>query len=127
VISPFLQAFTQRINLIRIASTTKLLRQTGLGGFASKQLNKSMISTYLRLTNGGASLRQVIHFVQLFRSGNFAEYDFGTDYNQVYYGENGPPSYELENATAKVYLHYGSGDPIVSPIVRTSYWQAKAF
>jgi hypothetical protein len=112
------QAFAKRINLNRIAATTKLLRQTGIGGFASEQLDELKIPTYLRLTNGGASLRQVIHFAQLFRSGKFAEFDYGGDWNEAFYGESEPPNYELENATAKIYLHYGLNDLVVSPIVR---------
>ena len=45
----------------------------------------------------GCSLKATNHFVQLFRSNKFCQYDYGKESNMHIYGQIEPKEYQLEN------------------------------
>lgn len=64
----------------------------------------------------GAAVRQVIHYGQLMQNDKFARYDFGTYRNKRIYGRPDPPSYNLNNISAPVALHYGFNDMLADVV-----------
>ncbi len=44
---------------------------------------------------GGTSARNVNHWIQLFSTKEFTQYDYGMEMNYVKYGQSKPPSYDL--------------------------------
>lgn len=75
-----------------------------------------MASHFLSHLPSGASIYQIIHYVQLTRSNSFQKYDFGKHLNQKIYGSNYPPKYNLYKISAPVALHYGSNDYLADTI-----------
>lgn len=63
----------------------------------------------------GASLRQTVHFSQLYLSGKFRKYDFGYIQNYYEYGVFEPPEYKTENIKANTYFYYGENDYLSNP------------
>lgn len=83
----------------------------------SKKLNfiilsvQTLFPVYLSHTPAGAATYQLVHYVQLGRSGRFSQYDWGTpEMNFVKYGSEIPPDYNLKNVVARVILHYADND-----------------
>lgn len=65
-------------------------------------------------TPAGASSRQFGHYAQLYNSGKFRKFDYGSRLINLYtYGSSNPPDYNLTKITAPVILHYGENDWMV--------------
>uniref|UniRef100_T1PKF7 Alpha/beta hydrolase n=1 Tax=Musca domestica TaxID=7370 RepID=T1PKF7_MUSDO len=61
------------------------------------------------------SMNQAIHFVQLYKSGHFRQFDFGTKGNEQRYNQTTPPDYQLANINPRFPLHlYHSKDDTFS-------------
>lgn len=71
-----------------------------------------MIPEILATTPAGASVNQIIHYLQEYRSGYFRRFDHFLIRNKKYYGSYSPPSYDLKNLTAPMYFYYGTGDKL---------------
>lgn len=65
----------------------------------------------------GASVRQVIHYLQCFSYGSFLKYDHGATENLKLYGSKRPPEYNLSNVRTNVQLMYGTQDFLASESV----------
>ncbi|XP_061386646.1 lipase 3-like [Musca vetustissima] len=52
------------------------------------------------------STNQAIHYVQLYKSRKFRQFDFGTKGNQEHYKQDTPPDYQLANVNPQFPLHY---------------------
>jgi hypothetical protein len=127
------QEFVERFHLYEITPNTELFRNTEWGAFKScqddssfqdvcanvmflvggvntDQLNKSIIPTILLNTPAGSSFKQFMHFSQLYSSGRFRMFDYGSVKNYVRYGNPLPPDYPLRKIKTPVYLHYGRND-----------------
>jgi lysosomal acid lipase/cholesteryl ester hydrolase len=89
-----------------------------VGGFNTDQFNKSMIPKLLAITSAGASIKQVEHFLQIYKSEKFRMFDYGTELNNVLYRQDEPIDYPLEKLTSQVYLFYGLNDWLVSEKVK---------
>lgn len=63
----------------------------------------------------GASVKQLMHFIQLNRSGLFRRYDYGKKGNLQTYSNWKPPSYNLTAASAPVLIYYALNDWLVHP------------
>ncbi|XP_052863648.1 lipase 1-like [Anopheles cruzii] len=65
----------------------------------------------------GASSKQLVHFVQMHRTGRFQQFDYGRREggNRAHYGADEPPVYNLTAATAPVAIFYGLNDWMVGP------------
>jgi lysosomal acid lipase/cholesteryl ester hydrolase len=81
-----------------------------IGGFNSEQLNRTMIPAILQNTPAGAAVRQLTHYGHGVNSGKFRMYDWGLVENMQRYGSASPPDYNLNQVTARVFLHYGDND-----------------
>ncbi|XP_055715506.1 lipase 3-like [Phlebotomus papatasi] len=81
-----------------------------IGGFDSEQLNRTLLPTILTYTPAGASTKQLIHYGQLYNSGYFRQYDYGTSRNSVKYRKQTPPIYPLRSITAPIALYYSEND-----------------
>lgn len=59
----------------------------------------------------GTSTKTVVHYAQeIQESGNFQNFDYGPEENMKRYGNNTPPSYNLENISAPVVMFYAQND-----------------
>lgn len=85
-----------------------------LFGFNGDQFNLTLLPEILKRTPAGASVRQILHYVQAVTHRRFCQYDHGSYGNMRRYGRADPPDYNLENVTAPVYLYYGDNDWLVS-------------
>ncbi|KAJ8937416.1 hypothetical protein NQ318_007875 [Aromia moschata] len=74
---------------------------------------QSVIPLVSSLSTGGSVL-QVLHYIQLFRTGSYQKYDYGRETNLRKYGSVTPPRYNLKNVTAPVALFYSENDIFVS-------------
>lgn len=58
----------------------------------------------------GSSVKQLLHFAQLIKSGKFQMYDHGPLKNLKLYGHLIPPEYDLNKVTTPVAVVYGAND-----------------
>lgn len=56
----------------------------------------------------------MLHWRQLYQTGEFKYYDYGSD-NVLHYNQSTPPFYELENMKAPLAAWYGGKDWISAP------------
>lgn len=59
------------------------------------------------------SIKQLNHFAQLFKSGGFRHYDYQQK-NMKVYNSPTPPSYNLNNVKAPMFIYSGSCDKVVA-------------
>ncbi|NXF06457.1 LIPM Lipase, partial [Smithornis capensis] len=83
------------------------------GGFTNS-LNVSRMDVYLSRYPDSTSLKNMLHWRQLYQTGEFKYYDYGSD-NMLHYNQTTPPFYELENMKAPLAAWYGSKDWISAP------------
>ncbi|XP_009075186.1 PREDICTED: putative lysosomal acid lipase/cholesteryl ester hydrolase [Acanthisitta chloris] len=83
------------------------------GGFTSS-LNVSRIDVYLSRYPDSTSLQNMLHWRQLYQTGEFKHYDYGSE-NMLHYNQSTPPFYELENMKAPLAAWYGGKDWISAP------------
>lgn len=60
------------------------------------------------------SVKQLLHFLQLHKSGRFQMFDYESDNLKRYFRQT-PPEYKLMNVTAPVFLYSASEDSLISP------------
>lgn len=58
------------------------------------------------------SIKQLLHYIQLYKSGKFQRFDY-ENLNHFHYGKIFPPEYELKNVTAPAYLYHAEEDLLV--------------
>ncbi|KAK7871599.1 hypothetical protein R5R35_001791 [Gryllus longicercus] len=63
------------------------------------------------LKNNGISPKTVLHLMQLYLSGNFTMYDYGSRKNIEKYNTSKPLNYDIGNINLPVLLCYGTEDP----------------
>ncbi|NXL84793.1 LIPM Lipase, partial [Alectura lathami] len=83
------------------------------GGFTNS-LNVSRIDVYLARYPDSTSLKNMLHWRQLYQTGEFKHYDYGSD-NMLHYNQSTPPFYELENMKAPFAAWFGGKDWISAP------------
>ena len=66
-----------------------------VSGFSKDNLNLTRIGVYSAEYPGGTSFKNMIHFMQGVRSGEFKRYDYGVRQNLATYGSAQPPMYDL--------------------------------
>ncbi|KAG7210308.1 hypothetical protein KM043_011849 [Ampulex compressa] len=81
-----------------------------LGGYNLDQFNKTLMPTIAGHVPAGASVKQVLHYSQLVRSGRFRQYNYGFLGNWKVYRRLIPPAYDLKKVKVPVILHYGVND-----------------
>lgn len=58
----------------------------------------------------GNSFNTIEHYIQIFQSGKFRQYDYGRAKNILIYNSVEPPDYNLTSITLPIALFYGPGD-----------------
>ncbi|XP_020808895.1 lipase 3 [Drosophila serrata] len=83
------------------------------GGY--ENANASSMSVLIQTHPGGSSSNQGIHFLQLYDSHEFRQYDWGTKLNNELYGQDLPPDYDLSKITAPTHLYSSTNDALCGP------------
>ncbi|XP_039927160.1 lysosomal acid lipase/cholesteryl ester hydrolase-like [Hirundo rustica] len=83
------------------------------GGFTNS-LNVSRVDVYLARYPDSTSLKNMLHWRQLYQTGEFKYFDYGSD-NMLHYNQTTPPFYELENMKTPLATWYGGKDWISAP------------
>ncbi|XP_067217198.1 lipase 3-like [Linepithema humile] len=87
-----------------------------VAGFNPKQMDKSLLLVILGHVPAGSSVKQIIHYGQLIRSGllispgKFKQYDNGPISNKKEYASLTPPNYDVTKIKVPVALHYSKND-----------------
>ena len=87
----------------------------GLGaisGYHSENLDQDFFLSVLGHFPAGTSRKNLIHYMQIGSSGNFAQYNYGSGNNDKY-GSETPPEYDFSKVTCKVVLFAGENDNIL--------------
>lgn len=81
-----------------------------LYGYNKKEMNNTLITTYVGHIPAGSSLDQIVHYGQLVNSHRFCKYDHGYLENWKRYGTIIPPNYNLGIIKTPIYMYYSFGD-----------------
>uniref|UniRef100_A0A7I4YFX5 Lipase n=2 Tax=Haemonchus contortus TaxID=6289 RepID=A0A7I4YFX5_HAECO len=85
-------------------------------GYDSKGMNTSRIPVYLSHTPAGTSSLNILHWMQMVKTGSVARFDHGEALNKVAYGQKLPPPYEFKNISdTPIYLFTGGNDVLADP------------
>lgn len=105
------------------APTQPLCAQTffAFAGPDNGQLNRTMIPVITGHVPAGASTQQLFHFVQLYNTGNFEKYDYGSRKNKKIYGTKYPPKYDLSRVEAPIVLYSADDDWLIDPEVNIDF------
>ncbi|KAL3985211.1 alpha/beta hydrolase fold family protein [Acanthocheilonema viteae] len=81
-----------------------------IAGPRSNQFNKSRLLVYIE-GEGGTSVMNMIHWVQMVQSGKMQAYNYGSvKQNQLHYGRDSPPIYNISSFNVPIYLYWGKND-----------------
>uniref|UniRef100_A0A8D0FM59 AB hydrolase-1 domain-containing protein n=1 Tax=Strix occidentalis caurina TaxID=311401 RepID=A0A8D0FM59_STROC len=75
---------------------------------------QSRIDVYLSHYPDSTSIKNMLHWRQIYQTGEFKYYDYGSD-NMLHYNQTTPPFYELENMKAPLAAWYGGRDWLSVP------------
>lgn len=85
-------------------------------GFDKKQLNETRLPVYYTHTPAGTSVRNMVHFAQMYISKKFQMYDYGSsEENKKHYGQPTPPRYNASDMTVPVALYWAQNDWLADP------------
>jgi len=73
------------------------------------------MSVLIETHPAGSSSNQGIHYLQLWKSGEFRQYDWGTKKNKELYGQELPPDYDLSQITAPTHSYSSNNDALCGP------------
>ncbi|KAL7642089.1 UNVERIFIED_CONTAM: hypothetical protein RMT77_007963 [Armadillidium vulgare] len=119
----------------------KLCRKALLlaGGNPDENINMKTVPFYFKYYPEPTSLRTLVHFLQIVRSGQFQKYSFGRKLNNLIYKSPTPPLYDLKKVTVPTNVIWSAADNLtpaegakellkVLPNVKSTYEiTAKAF
>uniref|UniRef100_A0A663LKZ2 Lipase n=1 Tax=Athene cunicularia TaxID=194338 RepID=A0A663LKZ2_ATHCN len=80
-----------------------------LGGYNEKNLNMTQLDVYTSHYPDGTSVKNVIHWAQVLKSGDFKAFDYGSK-NAAVYHQDTPPSYRLEEMPVPTAVWSGGED-----------------
>ncbi|XP_073824119.1 lipase 3-like [Musca autumnalis] len=81
------------------------------GGPGMSNIKQSILSDVCAAQPAGASIKQILHFVQVYVKGKFQQYDYGSrQHNELHYKQSTPPAYDISSITNCVHLYYGVTD-----------------
>ncbi|XP_068140647.1 lipase 3 [Drosophila tropicalis] len=81
-----------------------------IGGWGTRHLNQLFLTDVCETHPAGASTSQIIHYLQLYTSGDFRQYDHGKEQNEIIYQQSTPPSYNVQNIHSCVHMYYSDND-----------------
>ncbi|XP_049666212.1 lipase member M-like [Accipiter gentilis] len=80
-----------------------------LGGYNEKNLNVTRLDVYTSHYPDGTSVKNMIHWAQVMKSGEFKAFDYGSENPAVYHQET-PPSYRVEEMPVPTAVWSGGED-----------------
>ncbi|NXN38988.1 LIPM Lipase, partial [Rhinoptilus africanus] len=80
-----------------------------LGGYNEKNLNMTRLDVYTSHYPDGTSVKNVMHWAQVMRSGEFKAFDYGSK-NPAVYHQDIPPSYQVEEMPVPTAVWSGGED-----------------
>ncbi|XP_017122250.1 lipase 3 [Drosophila elegans] len=83
------------------------------GGYVNA--NASSMKVLIETHPAGSSSNQGIHYLQLWESKEFRQYDWGTKKNNEIYGQDLPPDYDLSLITAPTHSYSSNNDALCGP------------
>ncbi|KAK6107582.1 alpha/beta-hydrolase lipase region family protein [Brugia pahangi] len=87
-----------------------------IAGPDNGQFNKSRLSVYIG-GEGGTSVMNMIHWVQMINSGKLQAYDYeSVKENQRHYGNDSPPIYDISSVNVPIYLYWSLNDWLANTI-----------
>jgi len=82
-----------------------------IGGSDESQMNSSRIPVFLSDEPAGTSTMNIIHWMQMVRTGKLQKYDFENDAdNMQHYGQTTPPEYDIGKINADVRIFWSPTD-----------------
>eukprot|EP00731_Ephydatia_muelleri_P029819 Em0021g342a len=85
-------------------------------GFDRTDINITRLEVYVTHTPAGTSVRNVVHWSQMIRSGLFCMYDYGSpNANMEHYGVPNPPNYNITQLQVPTALFSGGNDWVADP------------
>lgn len=63
----------------------------------------------------GTSKKNLLHWLQMYETGEFKDYDYGTKHNKQIYGTATPPAWDLSKIKFPVHLFAGDYDMLADP------------
>ncbi|XP_054839048.1 lysosomal acid lipase/cholesteryl ester hydrolase-like [Eublepharis macularius] len=85
-----------------------------IGGFNATNINTSRADIYTAYFPDGGSVKTILHWRQVAKSGVFRCFDYGSE-NQAKYNQNFPPSYNLQDMIVPTSVWSGEKDLIADP------------
>ncbi|XP_030378991.1 lipase 3-like [Scaptodrosophila lebanonensis] len=80
-----------------------------------KNSNMSSLAVLRKTHFAGNSNNQVLHYMQLWISKKFRQYDWGLEKNRELYGQDMPPDYDLSKITAATHAYTAHNDDKCGP------------
>ncbi|CAM4594035.1 unnamed protein product [Caretta caretta] len=84
------------------------------GGFNEKNLNMSRMDVYTGRFPDETSAKNLLHWAQAVKSGEFKYFDYGSE-NKAKYNQSVPPCYKIEDMTVPTAVWSGGEDWMVDP------------
>jgi len=85
-------------------------------GYDEAQLDADRIKVYASHTPSPTSIHNIAHFVQVYKSGHLAKWDYGTEKNMQVYNQTKPPVYDIGLISSKyVALFHSLNDWCADP------------
>ena len=85
-------------------------------GPEKKNRNETRMEVYVSHEPDGTSVKNMIHFAQLFRSKLFQDYDYGSPQkNQKHYNQTTPPVYSIRNMKVPTAIFWSGEDWLADP------------
>lgn len=111
--------FTGRISGLRLLCRSYLFLTAGYED--NDQLDLKLLPDIFVNFPASASMQQIFHFLQIFDTGKFRQYDYGEEKNIELYGSPEPPAYDPKLITAPIAYYYGENDCFTTP-EDVKYW-----
>ncbi|GFR86487.1 lipase [Elysia marginata] len=87
-------------------------------GIDLRNLNQSRLDVYFHHSPSGVSVKDIVHFAQLYRQKNFGKYDYGSpEKNMARYNQSTPPQYDVTKIKVPVVAFSASRDWLADPTV----------
>ncbi|XP_032519952.2 lipase 3-like [Danaus plexippus] len=86
-----------------------------VSGFDTSDMEYDLVPVIVRHLPAGASTRQIKQYGQAVDSEGLRKYDYGTDINNMIYGQHQPPRYNMTEVKVPVALYYSEEDWLAHP------------
>ncbi|XP_072747886.1 lysosomal acid lipase/cholesteryl ester hydrolase-like [Anoplolepis gracilipes] len=84
-------------------------------GYDEEWFDYTLLPIILNYNPAGSSAKTLLHYIQIYKSNRFCQYDYGHAENLFKYHTILPPNYNLTNIKVPIALFYGLGDLLINP------------